>query len=127
MPALKNAKYEAYAQGLANGLSADQAYQEAGFKANRGNAIRLKANESIMKRVQELLDNAAEKAEWTAAERLISLKEIHDTQRAKDPRVAISAIAEANKMQGAHAPTKNEHVFTESKSWRELLRQEGEK
>jgi len=36
------------------GLSADAAYKAAGYKPNRGNAIRMKANESIAKRVEEL-------------------------------------------------------------------------
>lgn len=54
MPALKNQKWEMFAQGLVEGKSADKAYQDAGYKANRGNCIRLKANESIVARVQEL-------------------------------------------------------------------------
>ena len=54
MPVLSNARHEAFAQALAKGKSADAAYEMAGFKANRGNATRLKANESIQKRVAEL-------------------------------------------------------------------------
>ncbi|MGX5719912.1 hypothetical protein [Shinella zoogloeoides] len=50
----------------------------------------------------------AEKAEWTAADRLSALKMIFDSHAEKDARVAISAIAEANKMQGSYAPTKRE-------------------
>ncbi|PDT81818.1 hypothetical protein [Sinorhizobium sp. BJ1] len=50
----------------------------------------------------------AEKAEWTAADRLLALKGIFHNAADGDPRVAISAIAEANKMQGSYAPTKRE-------------------
>lgn len=56
MPVLKNARHETFAQGLAKGLTADEAYQKAGFKPNRGNAATLKHNQSISKRVSELLE-----------------------------------------------------------------------
>lgn len=130
MPALKNARHEAFAQGLARGLSADEAYQAAGYRANRGNATRLKANESVRKRVDELSQRIAEKAEWSAADRLRTLSEIVERTATKDPRVAVSAIAEANKMQGAHAPAKTEvgepggWEQGEDKTWRQRLRGE---
>lgn len=54
MPAL-NPKHELFAQELAKGKSADEAYQLAGYKANRGNAATLKQNQSILDRVSELL------------------------------------------------------------------------
>jgi hypothetical protein len=110
MPVLRNAKHEAFAQHLAAKKTADEAYALAGFSPNRGNAARLKANDSIRKRVRELQERAADKAEWTAADRLKSLKAIHDAQSAIDPRVSIAAIAEANKMQGSHAPAKLHHA-----------------
>lgn len=65
MPPLKNARHEAFAQGLAKGLSADEAYQAAGYSANRGNAIRLKANENVRKRVDDLVGRGAKRAEVT--------------------------------------------------------------
>lgn len=68
MPALKNTRHEAFAQGLAQQLTADEAYAAAGFKPNRGNAARLKANESIQARAAELLERTAGKlmlsTEW---------------------------------------------------------------
>jgi len=130
MPILPNPRHESFAQHLAKGKTADEAYVLAGFKANRGNAARLKANESIAARVAELQSKAAEKAEWTAADRLASLKTIHDAQAKADPRVAIAAIAEANKMQGSHAPAKTEvsepggWEQAEDKTWRQRLRGE---
>lgn len=62
MGILKNPKHERFAQLLAKGSTADDAYVGAGFSANRGNATRLKANESVEKRVQELMVAGAEKA-----------------------------------------------------------------
>lgn len=44
MPVLKNARHETFAQGLAKGLTADEAYAAAGFTPNRGNATRMKAS-----------------------------------------------------------------------------------
>lgn len=110
MATLKNAKWERFAHGLFAGLSADEAYEAAGYAPNRGNAARLKANESILKRLAELQERASEKAEWTAADRLEALKRIADAAEKAEPRVAVSAIAEANKMQGSHAPEKREHT-----------------
>lgn len=66
----------------------------------------MNANESIRKRIDEITSRVAEKAEWTAADRLLALKGIFDKTADGDPRVA--AIAEANKMQGSYAPTKRE-------------------
>lgn len=36
MPVLKNARHERFAQGRAKGKTIDEAYVDAGFKANRG-------------------------------------------------------------------------------------------
>lgn len=110
MPILSNPRHEAFSQALAKGKTADEAYALAGFKPNRGNAATLKAKQSISDRVAEIVGRIAEKAEWSAADRLKSLKTIHDSQIEKDPRVAISAIAEANKMQGSHAPSQLRHA-----------------
>ncbi|MAN77792.1 MAG: hypothetical protein CML24_11515 [Rhizobiales bacterium] len=107
MPILPNQRHESFAQALAQGKTADEAYAQAGYKPNRKNAWRLKTNEDVATRVAELSVKAAEKAEWSAADRLKSLKSIHDTVLEKDPRVAISAIGEANKMQGSHAAAKH--------------------
>lgn len=65
---LKNARHERFAQELAKGKTADEAYGLAGFAPNRGNATRLKANESVAARVDELKDRAAKKAEVTVAD-----------------------------------------------------------
>lgn len=59
MPMLPNQRHEAFAQALAKGMSASDAYVEAGFSPNRGNAARLNANECITKRVAELNKRAS--------------------------------------------------------------------
>lgn len=78
MPALSNPKHERFAQALAKGETADAAYVSAGYEENRGNATRLKANESIEARVAEILERAAMRAEITVAgisERLLMIAE----------------------------------------------------
>jgi phage terminase small subunit len=54
VPALSNPRHELFAQVLAAGCNATEAYVKAGYHLNKGNAGRLKANERIRKRVEEL-------------------------------------------------------------------------
>lgn len=65
---LRNARYELFAQGIAKGLSREDAYQHAGFE---GNAKRCAGNIArkplIRKRIDELLSNAASRAELSRA------------------------------------------------------------
>lgn len=76
MPVLSNAKHELFAQGLAQGKSASEAYEAAGYKANRHNAARLNTNEHVRRRVEELITAAAEKAEVSVARVLEELAKI---------------------------------------------------
>ena len=108
MPVLKNARHEKFAQALAKGMTATDAYAEAGYKGDRTAASRLSTNVNVSRRVDEIKNRVAEKAEWTAADRLMSLKAIHDASLSDDRRTAIAAISEANKMQGSYAPSKQE-------------------
>lgn len=71
--ALSNARHEAFAQARAAGRTAEEAYAAAGYKPNRGNAARLKANESIARRVGELVAKGAQRAEATVARTLQEL------------------------------------------------------
>src|SRR6185437_5880057 len=82
MPVLSNAKQERFAQELAKGKTADEAYVLAGYAENRGNAIRLKANERVAERVAEITGRAADKAEVTAARVLEELAKIGFTDLA---------------------------------------------
>lgn len=75
MPVLKNARHERFAQGLAKGKTADDAYAEAGFKPNRHNASRLKTNDNILARIAELQSKAAEKHVVTVDSLTLELEE----------------------------------------------------
>lgn len=65
MGCLKNVKHEAFAQGLAKGLSASEAYVAAGYKESRSAASRLSTNVNIEARVAELVNKSAQRAETT--------------------------------------------------------------
>jgi phage terminase small subunit len=53
---LPNAKHEIFAQEVAKGISAAEAYVSAGFKNNAGNARTLRANQAVAKRIQAILE-----------------------------------------------------------------------
>jgi phage terminase small subunit len=55
LPILSNPRHERFAQGLAAGKSAEEAYSEAGFKPSRSNASTLRQNQNVLERVSELL------------------------------------------------------------------------
>lgn len=84
MPVLANQRHELFCQGLAKGLTVDEAYAAAGFKPNRGNASRLKANEGIEARLREILAEGAGRAAVDAGR---TMQEI--------ARVALSDIRQA--------------------------------
>src|SRR6476469_1187319 len=73
MPALSNARHEAFARALAAGKTQLEAYALAGFKPNSGNASPLAQHPDLGARVAELQaeqDEMARKAIELAAERL---------------------------------------------------------
>ena len=55
MPVLTNPRWELFAQELAKGKAASDAYKTAGFRPNRHNACVLKQKQTIIDRVSELL------------------------------------------------------------------------
>ena len=65
MAALPNQRHEKFAQGIAEGRSATEAYKSAGYTPNDGNAARLKGNERIRTRVAELQGCGAAQAAVT--------------------------------------------------------------
>ncbi len=104
MPPLPNAKHERFAQELAKGKTADEAYQNAGYRANRGNAATLKANQSVADRVSELQERAAIRTEVTVASITDRLLAIAAKGEAKEDAsmlgVARAALMDAAKLNG---------------------------
>jgi phage terminase small subunit len=88
MPILKNRRHETFAQQLAQGATAEAAYQAAGYKPDRGNASRLTANDSIRARVAELQEKISEAViEKTAIDEARVIEEL--------ARIAFSDITKA--------------------------------
>jgi phage terminase small subunit len=63
MGTLANQRHERFAEALAQGKTATEAYVLAGYEANDGNASRMTGNDRIAARVQEIVGRAAEGAE----------------------------------------------------------------
>lgn len=59
MPVLPNSRHEKFAQLLADGKTASEAYEEAGYKPNRGNAASLAKTEAIAARVKQINTSVA--------------------------------------------------------------------
>lgn len=82
MPSLTNARYERFAQALAQGKSADEAYADAGYRPNRGNASTLKANQSVQARVAELQERVVKgiilDRQWVLDKLIENAKEAKD-------------------------------------------------
>lgn len=101
MPVLPNPRHESFAQALAKGKTADEAYALAGYKPNRGNAATLKANQSILDRVAELQQRAAKKVEVTVESLAIELEEARQIAIAeKQSSAAVSATMGKAKLFG---------------------------
>lgn len=104
MSALSNPKHERFAQELAKGATADEAYQSAGYKPDRGNASRLTANDNVQQRVAEIQERAAVRAEITVADltaRLLAIAAKGEVS-AEAPmlNVARASIMDAAKLNG---------------------------
>ena len=82
MPTLQTPRREKYAQELASGKSATEAYERAGYAKNSGNCIRLKANESVATRLAELQHGGAERAVVTVASLVADLEDDRQLARA---------------------------------------------
>lgn len=101
MPALQNPKHERFAQELAKGKTADEAYVLAGYKENRHNASRLKTNETISARVAEIVDRATVRTEITLASLMAEAAEIQaGALEAKQYAAATAALTAKAKLAG---------------------------
>lgn len=101
MPVLKNARHETFAQGLAKGLSATDAYAAAGYKGDRKAASNLWTNVDIKERVTELQSKAVKKAEITVDSLAQELEEARAIALAeKQSSAAVSATMGKAKLFG---------------------------
>jgi phage terminase small subunit len=104
VPALANTRHERFAQELAKGKTATEAYVEAGYKPNDGNAATLKGNQRVAERVAELMERAAFRCEVTVAaitQKLLAIAEKAETSKdAPLLSVARASYMDAAKLNG---------------------------
>jgi phage terminase small subunit len=101
MAPLRNTKHERFAQGLAEGKSADEAYEAAGYKRNRSHASRLVANGNIKGRVAELKGAAAAETEITIRSLIEEAADIQKrATQAGQHSAAIAALIAKAKLAG---------------------------
>jgi hypothetical protein len=142
MPILPIPKHEAFAQGLARGLSAAAAYVEAGYKENRHNAATLARKQHILTRVGELQEEqlaihqqATAQAAANAQVTLESLIAEAEAARAKameekgGAAAAVSALIAKAKLAGMWREKIDQHTTgngTVSTVWQVSWDEEGE-
>lgn len=104
MPPLSNARHERFAQELAKGKSATEAYVDAGYEESRSAASRLSANVNVQSRVSELKAGAAARTELTVASLTEDLRRIakkgEELGEAPGFAVARAALMDAAKLNG---------------------------
>src|SRR4051812_21956654 len=92
MPPLPNQRHERFAQELAKGKTATEAYQVAGYSPSEQNASRLTRNDKVQGRLAELQARAAERTVATAADIARQLDEDREFARGcKQAGAAVSA------------------------------------
>jgi hypothetical protein len=101
MGILTNPRHELFAQELAKGKSATEAYAGAGYKPCRQNAARLTTNDDIRARLAEIQAQAAKKSEVTVQSLLDELEHARARADSLDQLgEAVKAISEKAKISG---------------------------
>ena len=101
MPVLSNPRHERFAQEVAKGKSATEAYVLAGYKAHDGNASTLRGNQRLLDRVAEIQSRGAERAEVTVQTILAELEAARlKADELKQPAVMVAASMGKAKVAG---------------------------
>lgn len=104
MPILSNPRHERFAQELAKGTSASEAYETAGFKPNRHNAATLARHQHILDRLNELLaerERIHGQATAEAIERVALTKQWVLDRLVENANRAMQAVAVRDREDGA--------------------------
>lgn len=114
MPALENQRHERFAQELAKGKTATEAYVLAGYKPNDGNAATLKGNQRISDRVAELQERGAVRTEVTIESLIREAGELQEAAKeAKQISAAVAALTAKAKLAGLWVErSENENLNT---------------
>jgi hypothetical protein len=100
VPILPNPRHEKFAQALAEGQSATEAYGFAGYAPN-GNAARMKGNDRVEERVAELQGQGAKRAVVTLEGLIAEARDIQTKAVAEGKfSAAVSALTVKAKLAG---------------------------
>ena len=101
MPVLPNQRHEAFAQALAKGKSATEAYALAGYKPHQPSASRLLSNAMVQDRLAELQGKVAKKVEVTIESLAAELDEARELAKGgNQPGAMVSATMGKAKLFG---------------------------
>jgi phage terminase small subunit len=107
-----NDRQRKFAELVVQGRPASRAYQEAGYSATGNSAealaSKLLRHEKVSAYIEELRGEVRAASKFTREAKLEGIYEIYQRNKLDDPRVALAAIAEENKMTGDHAAEKIE-------------------
>jgi phage terminase small subunit len=101
MPPLRNHKHERFVLGLAEGLSAVDAHERAGYARDDGNAARLRANPKVVERLAELQAEVAKDTKVTVESIIAELTDLTAKATSKSQfTAAIRAVVEKSRIAG---------------------------
>ena len=101
MPVLQNPRWERFARERAKGEKIVRAYAKAGYSAQRSNAARLIANDSVKARIAELQEKPAKKLEVTLESLLAEAEEARQlAMKLGQSAAAIAAVKEKGVLSG---------------------------
>lgn len=107
MPVLSNPRHERFAQALAKGKTATEAYTEAGYRGDRTAASRLSTNVNVVARVTELQAKTVKKVEITVESLALELEEARALAlNEKQTSAAVSATMGKAKLFGLGSETR---------------------
>jgi hypothetical protein len=126
VPTLTNPKHELFAQQLAQGKTASEAYVSAGYRPSRQNAARLRSKDDIAARVQEIQAAGAKSAEVSVQSLLAELEAARERATSLNQlSAAVRAISEKAKISGLLVKRQEVQVsgpdFPEPQSIAEIL------
>ena len=96
-----SARHEAFAQNVARGMALVEAYAEAGYDRNYGNAVRLKRNDKVARRIAQLQTQAKERTLVTVQTLTAELEDARKLAlEVSNPSAAVSATMGKAKLNG---------------------------
>jgi len=130
MSELKNAKHEKFAQLIADGMCASQAYEDAGYTPNRQNASRLMTKDDIQRRIIEIRSTITEKAiekialskEWVIREFIDTYHHARDLDQPSAAAACLKSLGVEAGMFTERSDNKNEDVTPEQQEIRKRLK-----